>query len=442
LKHRNTIILTIGLLIGALVVWIFNSKLIIPYIDFSILLLLSVYVWIAIKKKIKEQNSFVKVLLSMLFWLPLTIVFIGSVTLFFFKKLDDWPSFLRIYFIGGLFTYIFSLIFPVLFLFLSDIVRWFQTLFKTKKNNSERIDPLVGHPITRKKFIVNTGLSLGGIALSTMGFGMLHGNYNFKIWKHRLKINRASVALRGLRIVQISDMHLGTWASKEPLEEAIEYINSLKADLIFFTGDLVNARTAEVAPFVSTLKKMTSKYGIYASLGNHDYGHYYKWKSEIEEQKNAEDILDFYKEVGWRLLRNENDKIMFNEEKIQIIGVENWSQNPRFPQKGDLEIASDLDYNASLNLLLSHDPTHWEQKVKQFEMPIDITFSGHTHGFQFGIESELFRWSPAQYIYKHWAGMYFNDSKDKYLYVNRGIGAIGFPGRVGIKPEITLVELV
>ena len=442
MKFRKTYITIAALVIGLIIVWVFNSKLLVPYIDFGILLLLTLYVWIAISKKLKQQKEIHRIIIGFLFWLPLSIIFIGSVALFVFKKLDDWPSFLRIYFVGGLLTYIFSLIFPVIFLFISDIVRWFQKLFKIKTNNENSENALQENSISRKKFLVNTGLSLGGIVLGTMGFGMLHGNFNFKIWNHKLRINRASSVLKGLKIVQISDMHLGTWAHKEPLEEAVKYINDLQADMVFFTGDLVNARTAEALPFLETLKKIKSNYGIYAVLGNHDYGHYYKWKSETEEQKNWDDLLLFFNNVGWQLLRNENKKLVINGEKIQIIGVENWSQNPRFPQKGDLLMACDMDYNASLNLLLSHDPTHWERKVKQFDMPIDITFSGHTHGFQFGIESEFFRWSPAQYIYKHWAGLYHYDTSDIFLNVNRGIGAIGFPGRIGIKPEITLIELI
>jgi len=412
-----------------------------PYFNFSILLLASIYLWSAVKNRIKKQKPSIKYALTALFWLPLVIVLIASISLLF-TTLDDWPTFLRVYFVGGLLAYLFSLIFPILFLFISDLIRWIQMLFVSKKDNTSRNDLVKGTPISRKKFIVNTGFSLGGLALGTMGFGMLHGNYHFKIWKHKLAIKRASNSLKGLRIVQISDLHLGTWVSQKPLEEAIEYINDLKADLVFFTGDLVNSKTAEAFPFANNLKKIKAKYGIYASLGNHDYGHYHKWSTKEEEQKNSDDLMNFYQNIGWKLLRNENETINIKGEDIQIIGVENWSLNPRFPQIGDLDIAYNKTSKTSLSILLSHDPTHWEQKVKQFPYPIDITFSGHTHGFQFGIESAWFRWSPAQYLYKHWAGIYHDESQKHYLNVNRGIGAIGFPGRVGIRPEITLIELV
>jgi len=410
-----------------------------PYINLSVLLLLSIYVWTAIRKKTQSIPRFFKYLFTLLFWFPVIAVSISSVILLI-SPLDDWPAFLRVYFVGGLFSYVVSLLIPVLFLFIADIVKWMEILFK--KSNDHRTDKVKGNQVSRRRFIVNTGLSLGGIALGTMGFGMLHGNYAFKIWRHRLKIAELPNSLSGLKIVQISDFHLGTWVSKNPLTEAVEYINDLKADLVFFTGDLVNSQSAEAFPFAEELSKIKSRYGIFASLGNHDYGHYHKWASPQEEKKNWDDLIDFYKNIGWTLLRNENETIHIKGSPINIIGVENWSINPRFPQVGDLDKAVEGIPFSQLNLLLSHDPTNWEEKVKHFRLPMHITFSGHTHGFQFGIESSLFRWSPAQYIYKHWAGIYADHQQKRYLNVNRGIGAIGFPGRIGIKPEITLIEVV
>ncbi|NOR86241.1 MAG: metallophosphoesterase [Bacteroidales bacterium] len=438
---RKTIILILVLIIGFVLLYYFAPSLSKPFINFSVLLLVNIYVWSAISKRVKKQQNILKYALSFLFWLPLLLVIAASVSLLF-MNLDEWSSFLRVYFVGGLFAYIFSLIFPVLFLFAADMIRWGQLLFVSKKKNTKRVDSIKGEPISRKKFLVNTGLSLGGLALGTMGFGMLHGNYNFKIWKYQIKINRAPKGLKGLKIVQISDLHLGTWVSKEPLEEVVEYINQLNADLVFFTGDLVNAKTAEALSFASTLGKIHANYGVFASLGNHDYGHYYRWESEEAKQKNDDDLINFYKDINWKLLRNESESIMINGHHLMVVGVENWSLNPRFPQLGDLEMAMKSGQTADLCLLLSHDPTHWDQKVKDFHLPIDVTFSGHTHGFQFGIESSLFRWSPAQYLYKHWAGLYSDLANEKHLNVNRGIGAIGFPGRVGIRPEISFIEIV
>lgn len=438
MKLRNTLIFTIGIIITFALLWFFLPSLAQPFLNFSILLLLSIYVWSAIKVRVRKQGPILRTIFVVLFWLPMVLVGISSIALLKYS-LDDWPPFLKVYFIGGLFTYIVSLLLPIIFLFIADIVKWIEMLFKKKDVN--RTDNIKGNEVTRRKFIVNTGLSLGGIALGTMGFGMIHGNYNFKIWRHQLKVSRASQALKGLRIVQISDFHLGTWVSKTPLEEAVKYINDLQADLIFFTGDLVNSQTAEAFPFQKELSKVKAKLGVYASLGNHDYGHYHNWADQAEEEKNWADLLGFYENMDWKLLRNESETIEIQGSVINVIGVENWSKNPRFPRIGDLDEAIRNNPTAELNLLLSHDPTHWSEKVIHSNTPIDITFSGHTHGFQFGIESSLFRWSPAQYIYKHWAGIYQNKESEIYLNVNRGIGAIGFPGRVGIKPEITLVEI-
>jgi predicted MPP superfamily phosphohydrolase len=440
-KLRNTILLFIVLIVGFAMVLFFVPAYKLPYVNFALLLIASIYIWSAVKARIQLQKKPIRYILSGLFWLPLVIVVIASFSIIFYS-LEQWPDFLRIYFIGGLFAYIFSLLFPLSFLFIADIIRWIQVLFSSKKKGNSRVDDLHGEPITRKKFIVNTGLSLGGLALGTMGFGMVHGNYNFKIWHHQLKKDQLPAALKGLKIVQISDMHLGTWVSKTPLEEVVGYINSLEADMVFFTGDLVNYRTKEAIPFKETLRQIHAKYGVFASLGNHDYGHYYHWESKEDENENWASLLAFYKDLGWKLMRNQQETIKIGDAFVQIIGVENWSLNPRFPRLGDLDTALAESSDADVRLLLSHDPTHWDEKVIKYPIPIDVTFSGHTHGFQFGIESSFFRWSPAQYVYKRWAGMYYNEDRKMFLNVNRGIGAIGFPGRVGIRPEITLVEMV
>lgn len=439
MKLRNTLLLLLILIVGFVLIRIYNPQLSIPYFNFAFLLLFSIYLWSAIGPKVAKLRTELKNLFSFLYWLPMALSTIASLALAF-SSMEEWPVFLKVYFVGGLFTYVMSMLIPVLFLFFADIVRFMEVLWK--KNNDKRVDQVNGEGISRRKFLVNTGLSLGGLTLGTMGFGMLHGNYDFKIWRYGIQLTKLPNALKGLKIVQISDFHLGTWVSKKPLIEAVNYINELEADLVFFTGDLVNSMTEEAFPFTEELAKVKSKYGIYASLGNHDYGHYHNWANKEEENKNWTDLMDLYKNIGWKLLRNENELLEINGQRVHIVGVENWSLNSRFPRLGDLDKATSGIESSHLNLLLSHDPTHWEQIAKKHPVPMDITFSGHTHGFQFGIESKIFRWSPAQYIYKHWAGLYQDDSSEKYLNVNRGIGAIGFPGRVGIKPEITLVELV
>ncbi|HKK10641.1 MAG TPA: metallophosphoesterase, partial [Bacteroidales bacterium] len=267
--------------------------------------------------------------------------------------------------------------------------------------------------------------------------------YDFKIWKHRVSLPNLPQSFNGFRIVQISDMHLGTMATENSLKEAVRMINELKPDVIFFTGDLVNYATSEAFRFQHVLADLEAKHGIYATLGNHDYGDYKKWDSAEEKQENMEDLYDFFRDLRWKLLNNENDVIEMNGEQIAVLGVENWSAYPRFPKRGDMKKALKDVGSVPVKLLLSHDPTHFSSEVVQSYPEIDIAFAGHTHGMQFGIEIPGVKWSPAKYMYKHWAGLYEDTrhGKPQYLYVNRGLGVIGYPGRIGIMPEITLMEL-
>ena len=406
-----------------------------PYIFTLVLVTLHFYVWSAIKPQCKKLSTSLRIILGFVFWFPVMLLFVGGFGLVI-EPLDSWSPFLRIYFIGIIFTFIVSLILPVIFIFFADVIRFFQAsvlfLSSKKKRNAK-------NAISRKKFLVNTGLAMGGVVLGSMGFGMLHGSYHFKTFRELLSFKNLPAALNGFRIVQISDFHLGIWVSKDPLIRAVEQINALKPDIIFFTGDLVNNITEEAFPFFEELGELKAKYGIYSILGNHDYGKYHHWESEEEEQENFEQLLAFYENLDWKLLRNEHVVLHLDEADLVIAGVENWSSNPRFPRLGDLKKAMLGVPEGSVKILLSHDPSHWDAEVLEYHQPIDLTLSGHTHGFQVGIETPYFRWSPAQYLYKHWAGLYVQD--ERYLYVNRGIGAIGFPGRIGIRPEITLIEL-
>jgi len=233
---------------------------------------------------------------------------------------------------------------------------------------------------------------------------------------------------------------LGSWTNENPLMELVTMVNDLKPDAIFFTGDLVNFSTREAFKYESVLKLLKAKYGIYSILGNHDYGDYVNWETPEKKAENMQQLYDFYKELDWTLLRNEHAIIKKNKQKLAVLGVENWGNNPRFPQLGDVKKASEgLDPNL-IKILLSHDPSHWDKVISTEHPEIELTLSGHTHGFQFGIEIPGFRWSPAQYLYKYWAGLY--NQNNQYLNVNRGTGFLGYPGRIGILPEITELTLV
>lgn len=288
------------------------------------------------------------------------------------------------------------------------------------------------------------GIFVGSLAFAGLLIGSTIWVYKFKVHNVNLFIEDLPEALDGLKIVQLSDIHLGSWMSVNPLQQAVDKVNELNPDIIVFTGDMVNFSSAEIKGFEKTLARLKAPLGIYAILGNHDYGDYVSWKTEQEKDENLRQLLDFYDRLGWKLLRNSTDSLNINGAKLLIAGVENWSAIARFKRYGDLAKTMENVEYGDFNLLLTHDPTHWEAEVSQNYRRFDLTLSGHTHGMQLGIEAFGVKWSPARYMFKHWAGLTIQSNaggRDNYLYVNRGLGHIGYPGRVGILPEITLITL-
>ncbi len=282
------------------------------------------------------------------------------------------------------------------------------------------------------------GVFSGFLPFFVILYAVFSAVYRFKVHHVKLKCEQLPIHFKGLRIVHISDLHLGSFNFKyHTLEDAIKKINHLKTDFIFFTGDLVNNFAWELRGWDSVLSQLSAKLGKYAVLGNHDYGDYSQWSSEGKKELNFKNILDFYKRIGFKLLMNDADLIEKKNEKIAIVGVENWG-NPPFKQYGDLKKALKNVSNISFKILLSHDPSHWLEEVV-FHTDIAITLAGHTHGMQAGINLNNKKWSPIKYKYEHWAGLYKQGLQ--YLYVNRGLGWMGFPGRLGMRPEITLIEL-
>lgn len=324
--------------------------------------------------------------------------------------------------------------FMILPILLIDDLRRLVTLAIAKFNNKSGVD------VSRSRFLSQMGIVLGSIPFATLTYGIIRNPYRYKIFRETVKIDNLPAELEGLKIVQISDIHSGSFTFKEPVLNAIEMINEVNADLVFFTGDLVNNVADEMDNFMDVFDKIRSKYGVFSVLGNHDYGDYSSWSSPEAKKANLDKLKGIHKTLGWNLLLNENQVLELNGHPIAIIGVENYSMLARFPKYGDLNKAHQGTENAKLKLLLSHDPTHWDGQVLKLFQDIDITFSGHTHGFQFGIEIPGFRWSPAQFMYKQWAGLY--QQGKQYLYVNRGLGFLGYPGRVGILPEVTVIELL
>lgn len=319
------------------------------------------------------------------------------------------------------------------FLFIDDLRRATTYVFNQFAGR-QSFDP------SRSRFLAQMGLAVGAVPFVSLLWGVIRNPYRYTLFKETVRIPNLPAALHGLRIVQISDIHTGSFLLKEPVRNSVSLINEQKPDLVFFTGDLVNTLAKEAEPFLDVFDKIQAKYGVYSILGNHDYGDYHEWERAEDKEANFQLLKSMHAQLGWDLMLNENRLLDIRGEKLAVIGVENYSSHPRFPKYGDLAKAAAGTEGASLKLLLSHDPSHWTEQVVNDFQDIAITFSGHTHGMQFGVEIPgWIKWSPIKYVYKQWAGLY--QQGHQYLYVNRGLGYLGYPGRVGIMPEVTLLEL-
>ncbi len=297
-----------------------------------------------------------------------------------------------------------------------------------------------GVRISRSKFISQMAVVAAGVPFAGMIYGILKGKYHYQVRRIQVAIENLPAAFQGLTITHISDIHTGSFDDKEAVQRGIDLINEQKSDLIFFTGDLINTYIDEIEGFEDLYARLRAREGVFSTLGNHDYGDYASWPDPQSKHAHFERVKAAHKQFGWRLLMNENHVLQRGEDRLAIIGIENWSSHLRFPKYGKLDEAVKGAEDAQVKLLLSHDPSHWDAQVCETYPDIDVMFSGHTHGFQFGIEIPGFRWSPVQYVYKQWGGLY--QKGRQFLYVNRGFGFLGFSGRVGIRPEITVMELV
>lgn len=293
--------------------------------------------------------------------------------------------------------------------------------------------------INRKDFLVRTGALLGAGFGAALTYGVTVGSHHYKKHRHALRVANLPGGLNGLKIVQISDIHSGSFWNEQAVERGVNMILEEKPDVVFFTGDMVNNEAKELDPFEKLFSKIQAPLGVYAILGNHDYADYMPGLSAEQKAGDVQKLLDAYQRMGWKVLLDEQVKLEYNGEPFHVIGVQNWSFKNRFPRYGNLAKAIEGTDPNLLNILLSHDPTHWKGEVLPQYPQIDVTFSGHTHGMQFGVETAHFRWSPVQYIYDQWAGFY--ERGNQKLYVNRGFGYLGYPGRLGIRPEIAVFEL-
>jgi predicted MPP superfamily phosphohydrolase len=291
----------------------------------------------------------------------------------------------------------------------------------------------------RRKFIAQTALAISAVPFTSLLYGMFQGRYNYRVLRYTLEYDDLPDNFDGFQITQISDLHCGSFDNFEKVAYGMDLINEQKSELLLFTGDMVNNKSSEAQPWVEKLSKLEAPYGKFSVLGNHDYGDYNEWESPAAKQKNMEEMYQIHKDMGFDLLLNESRYIEKNGEKIALVGVENWGAG-RFKKAGDIEKSIAQIKSEDFKILLTHDPSHWEAEVLPHPHPFHLTLSGHTHGFQFGIEIPgWIKWSPSQWQYKQWAGIY--EEREQKLNVNRGFGYLAYPGRVGIWPEISVITL-
>lgn len=409
-----------------------------------ILLLIDYYVYQAVKSSLEQVSEKKKRWIFRGYWLVVIFTLAGMFMGIFLSIGRLARTIIFVWF----FIHYFSKLFAIPFLFIDDMRRgvlW--TLRKVKKKGEPGTEPETENltlplstGMSRSEFISKTGLVAAAIPFLTMNYGMISRNvYDYRIKRKTIYLPNLPKSFDGIRIGQISDIHSGSFYDKVAVSGGVDLLNKEKCDIVFFTGDLVNDRTSEMKDYINIFDKVKAPLGVYSILGNHDYGDYVQWDSPKAKQQNLEDLYKVHHNMGWDLLRNENRILKQGGEELAIIGVENWGLSHRFPKKGRLDIAVQGTQDAPVKLLLSHDPSHWNAEVTTQHKDIDMMFAGHTHGMQFGVEFGDFKWSPAQYVYPEWSGLYEKDNQK--LYVNVGYGFLGYPGRIGILPEITIFEL-
>jgi predicted MPP superfamily phosphohydrolase len=412
-----------------------QNKVVLAFIVISVILLVDFLFLSLLRRTTPRLNRILRILIyaavggTTLFAVTTVIMYYQADQLGVQEGISQWN-------ITALFIIYGTKAIPVATTIIQDTTIWIRTLLVSRKKRPD--DALPGKKITRAAFLEKAALATAVIPFATSIFGISYGAYDYRTLRRTIVLPNLPKAFDGLRIGQISDIHCNPAYYKTAIHGGIEMLMQEKPDVIFFTGDLVNYRTSELNAFAGMLKEIRAPLGVYSVTGNHDYGDYISWPSDGAKRKNFEDFLQAHHELGFDLLMNENRFLETGGEKIAVLGVENWGIG-RFPKFGRLDLAYAGTEEVPVKLLLSHDPSHWDAIVRPNYPDIDVMFAGHTHGFQMGIEIGDFRWSPAKYSYKQWADMYRDG--EQYLYVNRGFGCLGYLGRIGMPPELTVIQL-
>ncbi|NOQ72370.1 MAG: metallophosphoesterase [Crocinitomix sp.] len=394
---------------------------ILPFIILGLIALLEVYAYFGFKSTVQAYpDGLTNAVYGVYFFfmavsvISLVVIFAGG------NKLSK--SF-RNFLFAGVFINLFSLLFFDLFVLLDDVRRLGYAIFQSTD-------------LTRSSLLISIGLVVAAIPNVLFLLGMFIGPYRYRVKETTIQLPNLPLAFEGLKIVQISDIHSGSFYNKKAVNKGVDLVLDQKPDVVFFTGDLVNDDATEMDPYKAIFSRIQAPLGVFSILGNHDYGDYVQWPNEAAKAENLDALKAVHGELGWRLLLNEHLYLEKNNERIGLIGVENWGVG--FHKVGDLPKAHE-GCQAPVKLLLSHDPTHWDEEVTKAYQDIDVTFSGHTHGAQMGFEIGKYKWSPITLRYKKWAGLY--QLKDQYMYINRGFGFLGYPGRLGIWPEVSVIKL-
>ncbi|GAA4754441.1 hypothetical protein GCM10023229_39520 [Flavisolibacter ginsenosidimutans] len=399
---------------------------------------LDIYVFQIVKFLMHGAAPRTKGIVSVTYWV-VSVLVIVLLFLLPYLNLDNLQKGLRSTVFAVLVGLFILKLFAAIFFLIDDIRRGIQWLWgKIFFQNVEAGGVQSSPEISRSLFLSWLGIAVGGSLFTSLIYGFTN-KYNYKVKRVPLSFPNLPEAFKGLRIVQISDIHSGSFTDTDAVRKGVEKIMALKPDLILFTGDLVNNKYEEMLPYMEVFNKLSAPMGVYSIFGNHDYGDYTSWDSAEQKRNNLEKLKDVHAKLGWRLLLDEHVPLQKNGEEIALIGIQNWSALKNFARYGNLTKAYAGAEKYPFKILMSHDPTHWDAEVRPKFGDIDLTLAGHTHGFQFGVEIPGFRWSPVQYVYRQWAGLYREGKQ--VIYVNRGYGFIGYPGRVGILPEITLLEL-
>jgi uncharacterized protein len=401
-----------------------------------VLILLDIYIFQILRFVLQSSSPRVRLISFVAFWtvsaISVSIILFGN-----FFRIESWPPMLRNYTFAILIGIFISKVIAGVFFMVDDVRRVVQWVGVKADDQWVSAAPLPERNISRSAFLSWLGIGLGTTMFGTLLYGFSN-KYRYQVNNIDLNFDTLPEPFKGLRIVHISDIHSGSFTNKEAVEKGVQKILDAKPDLILFTGDLVNDAAEEMNEYKEVFAKLTAPLGVYSTLGNHDYGDYKSWPSEADKVANLNQLKAIHAEMGWKLLMNEHVMLERDGHRIAVIGIENWGAKG-FVQHGRLDLAYAGSEQVPFKILMSHDPSHWDAQVKQYN-DIHLTLSGHTHGMQFGVEIPGLRWSPIKYLYKQWAGLY-EDGAQK-LYVNRGFGFLGYPGRVGIMPEITVINLV